>query len=176
MGLVAQGTCFFYALKKQGEQIEEIPAVCLHGGRGEDHQSIWGERWPSVLGSERFVHTLKERFFSRDVDEEVPQSKELAPEKDRIKRAVCEFYRINEAELLRSRRGDFNEPRNVAIYLTRRLRGDSLKEIGEQFQMDKYSSVSSAIERMKALIAKDRRLRSRVEKLVLMLAKSQEQT
>jgi len=146
----------------------------------EDEEAITsvyeGKRWPSVFGSERFVNTVKEKFFSRKVDEEVPQSKELAPGTDRIKRGVCEFYRIDQAELLRSRRGDFNEPRNVAIYLTRRLRGDSLKEIGEQFQMDKYSSVSSGIERMKALIAKDQRLRSRVEKLVLMLAKSQEQT
>ena len=93
-----------------------------------------------------------------------------------INQAVCKTYGVTEERLLRSKRGRVNEPRNVAIYLTRRLRGDSLKEIGEQFQMDKYSSVSSAIERMKALIANDRRLRSRVEKLVLMLAKSQEQT
>ena len=72
--------------------------------------------------------------------------------------------------------GVFNEPRNVAIYLNRRLRGDSLKKIAEQFQVKKYSSVSSVIERMKAAIENDRRLRSRIQNIVSELNKSQEQT
>ena len=41
----------------------------------------------------------------------------------------------------------------------RRLRGDSLRQIAEQSQMTKYSSVSSTIERMKALISNNRKLR-----------------
>jgi hypothetical protein len=134
------------------------------------------KKWPSVLGSEGFINTIKEKFFFRKADDEVPQSRELAPDPDTIKRAVAEFYGIDEGELLRSRRGDFNEPRNVAIYLTRRLSRDSLKQIGQRFGLDKYSSVSSAIERMKALISKDRQLRDRVERLLLELSKSQEQT
>jgi len=51
-----------------------------------------------------------------------------------------------------------------------------LKQIAEQFQVKKYSSVSSVIERMKAAIENDRRLRSRIENLVFELNKSQEQT
>ena len=75
-----------------------------------------------------------------------------------------------------SRRGVFNEPRNVAIYLMRRVRGDSLNQIATQFQIGTYSSVSSVIERMKALLAKDRKLRVRVENLISQLIKSQKQT
>jgi len=48
--------------------------------------------------------------------------------------------------LILSNRGLFNEPCNVAIYLTRRLRGDSLKQLSEQVQMKKYILVSSIIE------------------------------
>ncbi len=124
------------------------------------------KRWPWVLGAEDFVNSIRERFFLQKADDEVPQSRELAPDPGRIRRAVCQSYRINEAELLESRRGVFNEPRNVAIYLTRRLRGDSLRQIAEQYQMRKYSSVSSVIERMKVLLAKDRKFRVRVEKLI----------
>ena len=40
----------------------------------------------------------------------------------------------------------------------------------------KYSSVSSVIERTKAMIAKDRTLRHRVEELKEEISKSQEQT
>ena len=53
---------------------------------------------------------------------------------DGIKRAVCEFYRVEEAELLVSRRRSFNEARNVAIYLTRRLPRDRLKEIQKRYR------------------------------------------
>jgi chromosomal replication initiation ATPase DnaA len=63
----------------------------------------------------------------------------------------------------------------MAIYLTRRLRGDSLKTIGEQFQVEKYSSVSSVIGRLNAAMAEDRRLRKQVEKLISNLSKSQKQ-
>jgi putative transposase len=51
----------------------------------------------------------------------VPESRELAPEVDEIRKAICEFYGVAEAELLGSRRGSFNERRNVALYLPRRL-------------------------------------------------------
>jgi len=113
---------------------------------------------------------------ARKLDDEVPESRELAPDVDGIKRAVCEFYRVKEAELLVSRRGSFNEARNVAIHLTRRLRRDRLKGIGEAFQVKTYSSVGSVVERLKAALAVDRRLRQRVERLIGMIDKSQEQT
>ena len=76
-------------------------------------------------------------------------------------------------DLLSSKRGTFNEARNVAIYLTRRLRGDKLGEICKEFHMKRYSSASSVIERIKTQISKDKRLRKRVEKLKLILIKSQ---
>jgi hypothetical protein len=47
----------------------------------------------------------------------------------------------------------------------RHLRGDSLEEIGRESEISKYSSVSSVVERMKAMIAKDRKLRKRVVEL-----------
>ncbi len=80
---------------------------------------------------------------------------------------------MSEEDLLKSKRGIFNEPRNAAIYLTRRLRGDEPGEICKEFYMKRYSSASSAIERIKTQISKDRRLRKRVEKLRLILIKSQ---
>jgi REP element-mobilizing transposase RayT len=124
------------------------------------------KKWPAILGSAAFKNKVKERFFSEKIDDEIPQSKELTPESDQIKRVVCDHYGINEKELLISKRGLSNEPRNMAIYLTRRLRGDSLKTIGEQFQVEKYSSVSSVIGRLDAAMAEDHILRKQIEKLI----------
>lgn len=67
----------------------------------------------------------------------------------------------------------FNEPRNVAIYLCRLLRGDLLDELGRDFDLKRYSSVSTVMERTKVQISKDRKLRQRVEKLKTVLTKSQ---
>ena len=128
---------------------------------------------PSVLGSKRFIDWIKDRFFHQKSHEEVTESKALSPEREKIKQVVCKAYDVEEEDLLSSKRGTFNEARNVAIYLTRRLRGDKLGEICEEFHMKRYSSASSAIERVKVQISKDERLRKRIEKLRLMLVKSQ---
>ncbi|MBW2220373.1 MAG: hypothetical protein JRF40_12930 [Deltaproteobacteria bacterium] len=58
--------------------------------------------------------------------EEIPESRFPAPGADKLIEEVCTFYQVHEKDLLASRRGFFNEPRNVAIYLIRRLRGDNL--------------------------------------------------
>jgi len=134
------------------------------------------KRWPAFLGSERFLVGLKERFFPKKVHGEVPQSKELSPDRDAILAAVSEYYRVQREDLLHTKRGFFNEGRNVAIYLTRKLRGDTLQEIGAGFRIDRYSTVSSVVERMKAWVKNDEKIRTRVDHLTAIITKSQEQT
>ena len=90
---------------------------------------------PSVLGSAKFVDKLKEMFFINMNFEEVPESRYLAPDVETIKTEVCRFFKVDGRDLYSSRRGVFNEPRNIAIYLTRHLRCDSLKEIGISFEI-----------------------------------------
>jgi chromosomal replication initiation ATPase DnaA len=95
---------------------------------------------------------------------------------DSIINVVCKFYNVIMDELYRSRRGQFNEPGNAAIFLTRKLRRDSLSEIGRQFQMEKYSSISSIIEKTKGQILKDRNFKKHADSVGNMVNKSQEQT
>jgi chromosomal replication initiation ATPase DnaA len=66
----------------------------------------------------------------------------------------CRHYKIAETELQKSRRGVENEARDLAIYLLRYIRSERLEKIGEEFNLNNYSSVSNAISRVK------RRLRS----------------
>lgn len=93
---------------------------------------------------------------------------------DRIIEEVCKFYHINRQDLHASRRGYFNEPRNVAIYLTRHLRGDTLKVVGEAFGIGENSTVSSVVERLNIEIRKNKKLKKRIEILNAKLTKSQE--
>jgi chromosomal replication initiation ATPase DnaA len=107
---------------------------------------------------------------------EVPESRVLAPEVERIKEVVCRRYGVGEEELLKSRRGKSNEPRNVAIYLTRQLRGEKLNEICREYGLKKHSSASSAAETVRGRMLKDRQFTKRVIELKRMLVKSQSET
>ena len=73
-------------------------------------------------------------------------------------------------------RGYFNEPRNVAVYLIRYLRNDTLKTVGEQFGIAKYSTVSSIVERVKHEMKTDKVFKKRIQNLADKMSKSQRQT
>ena len=128
---------------------------------------------PPVLGTKKFLDKVKDLFFSDKTHEEVPEAKILAPDPDRILDAIVNLYEITIDDLYTSRRGYFNEPRNVAIYLMRRLRGDTLKAVGEVVGINKNSTVSSIVDRVKYEMSRDKGIRLRVEKLIKTLSNSQ---
>jgi len=84
-------------------------------------------------------------------------------------------YDIKEKELYVTRRGYFNEPRNVAVYLIRNLRNDTLKQVEEQFGIEKYSTVSHIVKRVKHEKNVEKGLKNRVQKLFEKIVKSQRQ-
>jgi len=49
--------------------------------------------------------------------------------------------------------------------VSRRLRRDTLNEIGRQFKIEKYSPVSSIIERVKKQMQEDASFRKRIDEL-----------
>jgi hypothetical protein len=72
---------------------------------------------PSMIGSKEFISWVKNRFFKKKLDKEIPASKKLAPEQDRIISEVSRYYEGRPIALTAVRRGVENEPRDVAIYL-----------------------------------------------------------
>ena len=65
-----------------------------------------------------------------------------------------------------------NELRNVAICMTRVLRGDTLREIGQQFDIDNDSTVSSVMERVKKRLDKDQKFYRRLDGISKLIQKS----
>jgi chromosomal replication initiation ATPase DnaA len=75
------------------------------------------------------------------------------------------------------KRGTFNEPRCVAIYLTRRMiRSEGLMDICGDYNLKGYSSASSVVENVKKKLLKDGKFRKRVNELSQQLIKSQPET
>ncbi len=116
---------------------------------------------------------MEDRSFQQKSHEEIPESRRLAPDREKIKQVVCKTYQVREEDLLKSKRGIFNEPRDVAIYLTRRLRGEGLDKICKEFHMTRHSSASSVVRKVKTQLSRDKRFRKCVEELRLLLAKRQ---
>ena len=123
-----------------------------------------GEKWPGILGGNEFTDQIKQHYSK--IDPEITQTKELAPQPEHIILSVCKYYGVTRESLDYSRRGAFNEPRNVALFLMRRLRQDSLQTIGQSMGIKKYSSVSSAIERLKNRMETDSALKENISKLL----------
>ena len=135
------------------------------------------KKLPAILGNSDFVQSIKDRFFAAKLSPEVPESRQLAPiTMDAIKAAVCEAYAVTEDALAASARGTTNDPRDICIYLARTLKGDSLKEIGVRFNIEKYSTVASAVARVKGKAQADKRVAERIEEVVRKINKSQRKT
>lgn len=104
---------------------------------------------PSIIGDKDFVKLIKERFSKKQKEKEIPESIRLCPSVTDIKKAVCAYYGVGESDLLKSRRGIENEARDVAMYMLRIIRSERLIKIGQEFNLSNYSSVSTAVERVK---------------------------
>ncbi|GAB6111410.1 hypothetical protein JCM14713_11680 [Desulfomicrobium salsuginis] len=64
----------------------------------------------------------------------------------------------------------------MTMHLARTLRGDSLNRIAAKFQIEKYSTVASAISRIKLRIEADKDLAERVERSKREIEKRQRKT
>jgi len=139
-----------------------------------DHLSaIYTKRkLPAMLGSETFLKVIKDQYFTKKRHSEVPESRLLAPEKDTIISAVCTEYNVPLSDVLASKRGHINEPRNVAMYLMRHVRGDTLSALCKEFGLKKDSSAGSIVDRVKKQIIKDTQLRTKVDEIKKTLSKS----
>ena len=120
---------------------------------------------PSIFEPKSFRTKIKEEYYFRKTDYEIPESKSLAPSSDEILSVICGYYDVSLDGLLVSRRGVFNKPRNVAIYLLRNLRGDNLNDIKNIFQINAYSTVGSIIQTVSRLTKSDRKFRQQTEEI-----------
>ncbi len=134
------------------------------------------KKLPSFFGPENFITAIKEKYYFKKKTYEVPESKNLAPTSDAIISAVCEHYGVSFNELLITRRGILNEPRNIAVYLIRQIRGETLNSIGKLLNIKAYSTISSIIRRVSRLNKFDTKIKNQIGKIQDTINKGQRQT
>ncbi len=131
---------------------------------------------PAILGRTEFIDWVKNTFFTEKRHKQIPDSDQLAPEINQIKSAVYQYYGITNNQLMHTVRGISNEPRNVAIYLTRVLRRDGLLEISTAFGVHGYSFASSAVARVKKNLSGDKLFQKRILAIENVIVKKRGQT
>ena len=142
----------------------------------EEIQEFYAKKHtPSFLGADKFIEKIKNRYFGSKRHREIPQTKHLEPDIKDIKQIVSKTYKVTTDSLLKSRRGIQNEPRNVAIYLARSYTGKKLEDIGIEFNIDKYSTVSSIIAKIRDRKNDDKSLAKRIAQIEQII-KNQRQT
>ena len=65
----------------------------------EINQILDRKKLPAAIGSNFFVDKIKEMFFSNKTQEEVPESRFLAPDVDRIVEEVCKYYKVTKCQV-----------------------------------------------------------------------------
>jgi DnaA-like protein len=119
---------------------------------------------------EAWYHVMNRGGRGEDIfSEELPSSRELLPGKKRIIDEVCRYYGVKPTNMIKKQRGKRNEARNVAIYLTRKLRLDTYKEIGEQYGIDNDRTIRSVFVRMKKTLTDNRDIASNMDKLQVLI-------
>ena len=89
---------------------------------------------------------------------------------DKIQRAVAEHFGLTRDELLgRSRQQSVVRPRQIAIYLAKKLTRRSLPDLGRRFGGRDHTTIIHAIRRIEALCETDEQLQSEIAHLTRLL-------
>ncbi len=139
---------------------------CLQKDASDDIYEFFGRKnLLSILGSKEFVTQIRNKFFRSMVHPEIPDVRQLALEAKTIIRAVSGYFKIPQKKLYIHQRAKENIPRDIAMYLIRAETGKTLVDIGKLFQMEKYSSVSNCISRIKKRRLEDKQLSSMIKEI-----------
>jgi putative transposase len=107
------------------------------------------EKRPPVLGSAHFTEKIRNQFGGRREDSEIPESQMFKATFPEVLAAVCQVCQVCPESIDQSRRGQVNLARDLVIYSMRKHSRQTLQQIGAHLAIEKYSSVSSAVQRIK---------------------------
>jgi len=127
----------------------------------------------ALLGSTGFIERMRALLTREAADEAVPEGKKLRKGLTvrQIERAVCGSFRVT-PRTLRVEGKQENVPRKMAVYLTRRLTGMKVGDIGRHFGNVKTSSISKCIRRFEKRMGEDHSLQEKARKIERMLGRS----
>ena len=108
--------------------------------------------------------------FTRQVLADVLKAHDRKISVDEIQRKVADYYAIKLSDLLSARRArDVARPRQVAMFLAKRLTPKSLPDIGRRFGGRDHTTVMHAVKRIEELRADDSELDADIARLTRLI-------
>jgi chromosomal replication initiator protein len=108
--------------------------------------------------------------FTRETLADLLRAHEKKLTIDEIQRKVADYYGLRLADLLSERRArEVARPRQIAMYLAKKLTPRSLPEIGRRFGNRDHTTVMHAVKKVEELRGKDREIDSDVATLARLL-------
>jgi len=105
--------------------------------------------------------------MAKDILRDIIEEKEEEVTIEQIQRLVSEHFGIKPNEMkVKRRTRDIAYPRQIAMYLSRRLTGLSLNEIGRHFGGKDHSTIIHATRLIEERMDKDERLKEKIETLI----------
>jgi putative transposase len=107
--------------------------IFVYEGINKQDSPLKGSHAQSILGSERFIEKIKDRYLrGKNISRETPKLKSLKYGKNLYELAahVMDYYKIEQAELFR-KKAKFNNGKKVFVYLARKYTHNGLREIKE---------------------------------------------
>ena len=120
-----------------------------------------------ILGGADFVNWIKDRFLNKDLHEkEIPQLKSLKPRltPEDLLAVVCDEFDCERETIIRKGKKR-NLVRDVAIYLSREMTGETGVSLGRYFGGISGSGVTLRYNHIDSKIQGDRKLRRRINKM-----------
>ena len=167
----------YYRSKIVPNWLNTAEAVEQIGGRRAFHEFVLSgneeslkryyeaKRQSPILGSEEFVEGIRQRGAAVAREHPRYERRAIQAGPEHVLREVMRRYKVTRDEILRSQRGRDNEARKVAMYLVKRCCDRTLSEIAEYFAAGGYSAVSWSCRAIDAKMAKEKKLRERIERL-----------
>jgi putative transposase len=119
--------------KKLRKAIREYRAYVQRGMTEKQDDPLKKTLASTVIGSEEFAEWVREKWIKREANREVPALRAM------LKKPELSFIKATCEDLLGK---DNLESRRMALYLSHRISGLSLKDIGEYFDGISISAVS----------------------------------
>ncbi len=128
----------------------------------------------SILGQERYVDEIKSQYLNRIwLEKEIPEKNKAKAWGmiEAINHYVSKEFMISYEQLLESKRGKINLPRQCAISLAKEISGAKHQDIAEAYKLESYKTIYSHFIRMNQIRAKNKRFNSQYERIKEELSK-----
>jgi hypothetical protein len=155
------------------EALEQIGArqsfheYVLSGNEESLKQYYEAQRQSPILGSEQFIERVRKAGAATVTREYTRYERRLVQAgPEQVVDQVMRYYKVTREEIFGGKRGRENEARKVAMYLVKGCCDRTLPEVAEYFGTGSYSTVSWSCRAIESKMAKEKKLRDRVEKLL----------